>query len=114
AHLLQGRVSEGSAPSFQLESRRKRTPRERHPRRRRSRRVRLQGTRSPGGRPQHVWQVETFEESEVVNALTSFRTSACSCRRANAPVVVDRDGDTSSSPCSGPALDTESSRLHFD
>src|SRR5881397_1080953 len=66
AYLLQGRVSEGSGPSLQLESRRKRTPRDRHPRRRRSRRVRLQGARSPSGRPQQFWQVETFEESEVL------------------------------------------------
>src|SRR5437667_8924454 len=36
AYLLQRRVSEGSGPSLQLESRRKRTPRDRHPRRRRS------------------------------------------------------------------------------
>ncbi len=36
AYLRQGRVSEGSGPSLQLESRRKRTPRDRHPRRRRS------------------------------------------------------------------------------
>ena len=35
-NLRQGRVSEGSGPSLQLESRRKRTPRDRHPRRRRS------------------------------------------------------------------------------
>src|SRR6059036_2600859 len=35
AYLRQGRVSEGSGPSLQLESRRKRTPRDRHPRRRR-------------------------------------------------------------------------------
>jgi len=35
-YLLQRRVSEGSGPSLQLESRRKRTPRDRHPRRRRS------------------------------------------------------------------------------
>src|SRR5439155_1246500 len=35
-HLRQGRVSEGSGPSLQLESRGKRTPRDRHPRRRRS------------------------------------------------------------------------------
>ena len=28
--------------------------------------VRLQGARSPGGRPQQFWQVETFEESEVL------------------------------------------------
>ena len=35
ANLRQGRVSEGSGPSLQLESRRKRTPRDRHPRRRR-------------------------------------------------------------------------------
>ena len=34
ADLRQGRVSEGSGPSLQLESRRKRTPRDRHPRRR--------------------------------------------------------------------------------
>src|SRR6202030_907951 len=66
AYLLQGRVSEGSGPSLQLESRRKRTPRDRHPRRRRSRRVRLQGARSPSGRPQQFWQVETFEESQVL------------------------------------------------
>jgi len=33
AYLRQGRVSEGSGPSLQLESRRKRTPRDRHPRR---------------------------------------------------------------------------------
>src|ERR1700726_3793747 len=66
AYLRQGRVSEGSGPSLQLESRRKRTPRDRHPRRRRSRRVRLQGARSPSGRPQQFWQVETFEESEVL------------------------------------------------
>src|SRR3989454_4981287 len=64
AYLLQGRVSEGSGPSLQLESRRKRTPRDRHPRSRRSGRVRLQGARSPSGRPQQFWQVETFEESE--------------------------------------------------
>src|SRR6202022_4025131 len=56
AYLLQGRVSEGSGSSLQLESRRKRTPRDRHPRRRRSRRVRLQGARSPSGRPQQFWQ----------------------------------------------------------
>src|SRR6266542_1483123 len=66
AYLLQGRASEGSGPSLQLESRRKRTPRDRHPRRRRSWRVRLQGARSPSGRPQQFWQVETFEESEVL------------------------------------------------
>src|SRR5439155_11209302 len=66
AYLRQGRLSEGSGPSLQLESRRKRTPRGRHPRRRRSRRVRLQGARSPSGRPQQFWQVETFEESEVL------------------------------------------------
>src|SRR5881296_2072564 len=66
AYLLQGRVSEGSGPSLQLESRRKRTPRDRHPRGRRSRRVRLQGARSPSDRPQQFWQVETFEESEVL------------------------------------------------
>src|SRR2546425_4697928 len=66
AYLLQGRVSERSGPSLQLESRRKRTPRDRHPRRRRSGRVRLQGARSPGGRPQQFWQVETFEESEAL------------------------------------------------
>ena len=36
AYLRQGRVSEGSGPSLQLESRRKRTPRDRHPRRRTS------------------------------------------------------------------------------
>ena len=36
ADLRQGRISEGSGPSLQLESRRKRTPRDRHPRRRRS------------------------------------------------------------------------------
>ena len=35
ADLRQGRVSEGSGPSLQLESRRKRTPRYRHSRRRR-------------------------------------------------------------------------------
>ena len=35
ADLRQGRVSEGSGPSLQLEPRRKRTPRDRHPRRRR-------------------------------------------------------------------------------
>ena len=29
-------------------------------------RVRLQGARSPSGRPQQFWQVETFEESEVL------------------------------------------------
>ena len=51
---------------LQLESRRKSTPRDRHPRGRRSRRVRLQGARSPSGRPQQFWQVETFEESEVL------------------------------------------------
>jgi hypothetical protein len=34
--LRQGRVSEGSGPSLQLESRRKHTLRDRHPRRRRS------------------------------------------------------------------------------
>src|SRR6478672_4095545 len=56
AYLLQGRVSEGSGPSLQLESRRKRTPRDRHPRRRRSWRVRLQDARSPSGRPQQFWQ----------------------------------------------------------
>jgi hypothetical protein len=28
--------------------------------------VRLQGARSPSGRPQQFWQVETFEESEVL------------------------------------------------
>src|SRR5438874_13625612 len=66
AYLLQGRVSEGSGPSLQLESRRKRTPRDRHPRGRRSWRIRLQGARSPSGRPQPFWQVETFEESEVL------------------------------------------------
>src|SRR3954447_11846780 len=64
AHLLEGRVSEGSGPSLQLESRRKRTPRDRHPRRRTSRRVRLQGARPPGNRPQQFGQVETFEEGE--------------------------------------------------
>src|SRR5438128_5890504 len=36
AYLRQGRVSEGSGPSLQLESRRKPTPRDRYPRRRRS------------------------------------------------------------------------------
>src|SRR5207245_3692821 len=36
AYLRQGRVSEGSGPSLQLESRRKRTPCDRPPRRRRS------------------------------------------------------------------------------
>src|SRR5260221_10800420 len=66
AYLRQGRVSEGPGPPLQLESRRKRTPRDRHPRRRRSWRVRLQGARPPGGRPQQFWQVETFEESEVL------------------------------------------------
>ncbi len=66
AYLRQGRVSEGSGPSLQLESRRKRPPRDRHPRRRRSRRVRLQGARSPSGRPQQLRQVEAFEESEVL------------------------------------------------
>src|SRR5207237_2369753 len=70
AYLRQGRVAEGSRPSLQLESRRKRTPRHRHPRRRRSRRVRLQGARSPSGRPQQ-WQVGTFEESEV-QRVTEF------------------------------------------
>src|ERR1035437_10180342 len=35
AYLLQGRVSDRSGPSLQLESRRKHTPRDRHPRRRR-------------------------------------------------------------------------------
>src|SRR3984893_405549 len=66
AYLRQGRVSEGSGPSLQLESRRERTSRDRQPRRRRSGRVRLQGARSPSGRPQQFWQVETFEESEVL------------------------------------------------
>ena len=61
-----GRVSEGSGPSLQLESRRKRTPRDRHPRRRRSRRVRLQGARSPSGRPQRFRQVETFALGSTV------------------------------------------------
>ena len=28
--------------------------------------ARLQGARSPSGRPQQFWQVETFEESEVL------------------------------------------------
>src|SRR5207245_7707242 len=28
--------------------------------------LRLQGARSPSGRPQQFWQVETFEESEVL------------------------------------------------
>jgi hypothetical protein len=28
--------------------------------------ARLQGARSPNGRPQQFWQVETFEESEVL------------------------------------------------
>src|ERR1700681_4546457 len=60
AYLRQGRVSEGSGPSLQRESRRKRTPRDRHPRRRRNRRVRLQGARSPSDRPKQLWQVETF------------------------------------------------------
>src|SRR5437870_4652172 len=69
AYLLQGRVSEGSGPSLQLESRRKRTPRDRHPRRRRGWRVRLQGARSPSSRPQQFWQVETFEESEALTVL---------------------------------------------
>src|SRR5213593_420274 len=72
AYLPQGRVSEGSGPSLQLESRRKRTPRDRHPRRRRSRRVRFQGARSPSGRPQQFWQVETFEESEVLRDRRSL------------------------------------------
>src|SRR2546425_13163509 len=36
AYLRQGRVSEGSSPSLQLESRRKPTPRDRYPRRRSS------------------------------------------------------------------------------
>ena len=66
ADLRRGRVSEGSGWSLQLEPRRTRTPCDRHPRRRRSRRVRLQGARSPSGRPQQFWQVETFEESEVL------------------------------------------------
>ena len=76
ADLRQGRVSEGSGPSLQLESRRKRTPRDRHPRRRRSRRVRLQGARSPGGRAQPVWQVEAFEESEVLRNPSPLNESA--------------------------------------
>ena len=52
------------AASLQLESRRKHTPRDRHPRRRGGRRVRLQGARSPSGRAQQFWKVETVEESE--------------------------------------------------
>ena len=36
AYVRQGRVSEGSGPSLQLESRRKRTPRDRYPRRKES------------------------------------------------------------------------------
>src|SRR5712692_4645084 len=68
AYLLQGRVSEGSGPSLQLETRRKRTQRDRHPRRRRSCRVRLQGARSPSRRPQPFWPVETVEESEFLRA----------------------------------------------
>src|SRR5882672_5891221 len=68
AYLRQRRVSQRFGPSLQLESRRKHTPRDRHPRRRRSWGVRLQGARSPSRRPQQFWQVETFEEREVLRA----------------------------------------------
>src|SRR4029077_19427961 len=74
-YLRQGRVSEGSVPSLQLESRRKHTPRDRHPRSRRSCRVRLQGARSPSGHPQQFRQVETFEESEVLRDLSTIAGS---------------------------------------
>src|SRR5438874_4670760 len=76
ADLRQGRVSEGSGPSLQLESRRKYTPGDRHPRRRRSGRVRLQDAGSPSGRPQQSWQVETVEENEVLrDSARSVHTS---------------------------------------
>src|SRR4029077_12971231 len=95
AYLPQGRVSEGSGPSLQLESRRKRTPRDRHPRRRRSWRVRLQGARSPSGRPQQFWQVETFEESEVLRDFAPpwaerwcFRLLESKYRRSSAFISV--------------------------
>src|SRR5439155_2465695 len=92
AYLRQGRVSEGSGPTLQLESRRKRTPRDRHPRKRRSRRVCLEGARSPSGRPQQFWQVETFEESEVLrdSASVSWRwpsTPESECRFLEARLV---------------------------
>src|SRR5262249_30641551 len=66
ADLRQGCVSEGSGPSVQFESRRKRPPRDRPPRRRRGERVRLQGARSRSHRPQQYRQIETCEESEVL------------------------------------------------
>src|SRR5947207_15703341 len=83
AYLRQGRVSEGSGPSLQLESRRKRTPRDRRPRRRRSCRVRLQGARSPSGCPQQFWQVEALEESEVLRDSTAKRPSSVKIGRAS-------------------------------
>jgi hypothetical protein len=54
AYLRQGRFSEGSDPSVQLESRGKRAPRDRHPRRRKSCRGRLQGRYEPL-RPIALW-----------------------------------------------------------
>ena len=92
ADLRQGRVSEGSGPSLQLESRRKRAPRDRHPRRRRSRRVRLQGARSPSGRPQQLRQVEAFEESEVLGDPNRTSSAGCATAEPNlfTPIIPDR------------------------
>ncbi len=37
--------------------------------------VRLQGAHSPSGRPQQFWQVETFEESEVLREIPPLNKS---------------------------------------
>jgi len=76
AYLRQGRVSEGSGPSLQLESRRNRTPRRSTSTKEKKLTSRLQGARSPSGRPQQFWQVETFEESEVLRNSSPEQSAA--------------------------------------
>src|SRR5206468_11172910 len=46
----------------------------------------LQGARSPSGRPQQFWQVETFEESEVLrdSAPEQVRHQGCAAQLCSA------------------------------